>query len=143
MQCPRCQITLRRDQYEGVDVDYCSECWGYWLDHGELATIAQRQKLKFSADESKAMAKAFAGKVADPRQTLPAACPRCGTAMTHVTFAGDTAAASIIIDRCPAHGVWLDTGELKALQVFAEGRTAAQKKSQGDAFNVLLHKLRG
>ncbi len=33
----------------------------------------------------------------------------------------------ILIDRCPEHGVWLDAGELKKIQVVAEQSKAIQE----------------
>src|SRR3990167_1086793 len=131
MNCPRCKLALRRDTYEGVEVDYCPECWGYWLDQGELEIIAKRQKLAFSEQERKTVAQALGGRVADPPQALPAPCPHCQTPMTRVAFSGEAPAASIMIDHCQSHGVWLDTGELKALQIFAEGRSPAQRQAAG------------
>ncbi len=42
MQCPRCQKTLHMTERQGVEIDYCPECRGVWLDRGELDKIIER-----------------------------------------------------------------------------------------------------
>ncbi|MCI5144117.1 MAG: hypothetical protein D3923_01005 [Candidatus Electrothrix sp. AR3] len=38
--CPCCdQIELRQAIRRGVEIDYCPECNGIWLDNGELSKI--------------------------------------------------------------------------------------------------------
>lgn len=42
MQCPRCQTTLAMSERQGVEIDYCPQCRGVWLDRGELDKIIER-----------------------------------------------------------------------------------------------------
>lgn len=42
MNCPRCQIPLAMSDRQGVEVDYCPQCRGVWLDRGELDKIVER-----------------------------------------------------------------------------------------------------
>lgn len=42
MQCPRCQTTLTMSERQGVEIDYCPQCRGVWLDRGELDKIIER-----------------------------------------------------------------------------------------------------
>jgi Transcription factor zinc-finger len=42
--CPRCGETLRGEDRHGVGVDVCPRGHGMWLDAGELAVIAKREK---------------------------------------------------------------------------------------------------
>jgi Zn-finger nucleic acid-binding protein len=42
MNCPRCNITLLMTDKQGVEIDYCPECRGIWLDRGELEKIIER-----------------------------------------------------------------------------------------------------
>jgi Zn-finger nucleic acid-binding protein len=37
-------MTLQITQREGVEIDYCPECRGIWLDSGELDKIIDRSK---------------------------------------------------------------------------------------------------
>ena len=42
MPCPLCQIPLVMSERQGVEIDYCPQCRGVWLDRGELDKILQR-----------------------------------------------------------------------------------------------------
>ena len=42
MPCPVCKIPLVMSERQGVEIDYCSQCRGVWLDRGELDKIVQR-----------------------------------------------------------------------------------------------------
>ena len=39
MNCPHCNIPLLMTDRKGVEIDYCSQCRGIWLDRGELDKI--------------------------------------------------------------------------------------------------------
>jgi uncharacterized protein len=42
MNCPICNITLNLSERQGVEIDYCPQCRGLWLDRGELDKIIER-----------------------------------------------------------------------------------------------------
>jgi Zn-finger nucleic acid-binding protein len=42
MICPRCSTSLLMSNTKGVEIDYCPECKGVWLDRGELDKIVER-----------------------------------------------------------------------------------------------------
>ncbi len=43
MKCPRCAgVELKLAERQGVEIDYCPECRGIWLDRGELDKIIER-----------------------------------------------------------------------------------------------------
>lgn len=42
MNCPKCNITLLMTDRQGVEIDYCPQCRGIWLDRGELEKIIDR-----------------------------------------------------------------------------------------------------
>jgi Zn-finger nucleic acid-binding protein len=42
MKCPICDIEMRITQREGIEIDYCPQCRGVWLDRGELEKIVAR-----------------------------------------------------------------------------------------------------
>ena len=45
MKCPVCKdVTLLMSEKHGVEIDYCPQCRGVWLDRGELDKIIQRAK---------------------------------------------------------------------------------------------------
>ncbi len=39
MKCPSCNETLLMSEKRGVEIDYCPNCRGIWLDRGELEKI--------------------------------------------------------------------------------------------------------
>ena len=42
MNCPRCQVALSISDRQGVEIDFCPQCRGVWLDRGELDKIIDR-----------------------------------------------------------------------------------------------------
>ncbi len=43
MKCPSCvNVNLNLAERQGVEIDYCPECRGIWLDRGELDKIIER-----------------------------------------------------------------------------------------------------
>lgn len=40
--CPRCGSTLTMSERHGIEIDYCPQCRGVWLDRGELDKIIER-----------------------------------------------------------------------------------------------------
>lgn len=42
MNCPKCNIQLLMTDRQGVEIDYCPNCRGIWLDRGELDKIIER-----------------------------------------------------------------------------------------------------
>ncbi len=42
MNCPNCNVTLLITTRHEVEIDYCPQCRGVWLDRGELDKIIER-----------------------------------------------------------------------------------------------------
>ncbi|HXH02147.1 MAG TPA: zf-TFIIB domain-containing protein [Candidatus Competibacteraceae bacterium] len=43
MQCPVCKdVQLVMSERQGIEIDYCPQCRGVWLDRGELDKIIER-----------------------------------------------------------------------------------------------------
>lgn len=42
MQCPTDGTTLVMSERSGIEIDYCPQCRGVWLDRGELDKIIDR-----------------------------------------------------------------------------------------------------
>jgi Zn-finger nucleic acid-binding protein len=42
MQCPVDGTTLQMSERSGIEIDYCPQCRGVWLDRGELDKIIAR-----------------------------------------------------------------------------------------------------
>ncbi len=43
MKCPHCpEATLVMSERQGIEIDYCPQCRGVWLDRGELDKLVER-----------------------------------------------------------------------------------------------------
>ncbi|CAM4228818.1 Recombination protein RecR [Novosphingobium lubricantis] len=40
--CPTCRVDLVMSERQGIEIDYCPQCRGVWLDRGELDKIIER-----------------------------------------------------------------------------------------------------
>jgi uncharacterized protein len=48
MKCPNDSAVLVMSERAGVEIDYCPECRGVWLDRGELDKILDRAEAEAS-----------------------------------------------------------------------------------------------
>lgn len=42
MPCPVCKVPLAMSDRQGIEIDYCPQCRGVWLDRGELDKLIER-----------------------------------------------------------------------------------------------------
>lgn len=68
MQCPLCTIELNMTSRQGVEIDYCPECRGVWLDRGELDKLIDRSLTERSANQT---ASAWKDNPNNPYQSRP------------------------------------------------------------------------
>ncbi len=120
MDCPRCQLALADAEYEGQEVHFCGTCWGYWMTREQLNSITHAVQYSFDEQEVSAVKTALsrdgdANRQGSERDAVR--CPVCEATMTRRNFSVD---CPVKIDECDQHGLWLDTGEIKDLQVFIE-----------------------
>lgn len=104
-------------EHEQIEIDYCPECRGIWLDSGELELLFD------DPSQAKQLLASFAG---NPQSVLRSRkCPICGKRMTEVRVG--TSEPPILIDECPQFdGLWFDKDELE--QAFAvAGHERVQK----------------
>jgi len=66
MPCPVCKVPLAMSDRQGVEIDYCPQCRGVWLDRGELDKIIERSA---AADTPPAAA---------PQPSYPQQAPQTG-----------------------------------------------------------------
>ncbi len=52
MKCPNCQTTLLITDKKGIEIDYCPDCRGVWLDRGEMEKIIERSAEHYSNREN-------------------------------------------------------------------------------------------
>jgi len=52
MKCPVCNgVNLVMAERQGIEIDYCPECRGVWLDRGELDKIIERSSAREAAPQ--------------------------------------------------------------------------------------------
>ncbi len=57
MNCPVCKnVTLVMADRQGIEVDYCPQCRGIWLDRGELDKMIERAAAAMGTPERQAAA---------------------------------------------------------------------------------------
>lgn len=119
MDCPVCQNAMIVLEIEEVEIDYCTDCAGIWLDAGELDVLLE--------DFEQAAAVLASFERADSDE-MPRKCPICLKKMEKVRV-GQTDGKRELIDRCKnSHGLWFDRGELQ--QVLAMGQFDSQGRVQ-------------
>lgn len=120
MRCPACHSELVVVEREGVELDWCPFCRGFWFDAGELEAVEATLGVRLGPLEGE-----------KTRGRRP--CPRCDQSMDVVALPG---APPLSVDSCPqGHGLWFDAGELATLSQRG-GRTL------GDVVSFLGEKLR-
>ncbi len=102
MDCPVCKSAMIVLELDDVEIDYCTDCKGIWLDSGELNLLLE------DAAKSKEVLQSFQPAQSDEKLRK---CPICLKKMEKV-LVGDTGGQELI-DRCKnEHGLWFDAGEL-------------------------------
>ena len=120
---------MTRETYEGnVVVDRCTTCAGIWLDAGELKDVQETIEHDYSHQLERIDTVAGAYALARQKTQANVQCPKCGSTL-HASEYGYC--SQILIDRCAdCGGVWLDAGELQALEKFFEASQAEQIAEQ-------------
>ncbi|MFN3730375.1 MAG: zf-TFIIB domain-containing protein [Fimbriimonadaceae bacterium] len=42
MKCPNCDVFLMPTERQQIEIDFCPQCRGVWLDRGELDKLIER-----------------------------------------------------------------------------------------------------
>lgn len=42
MKCPNCNVDLLMTERSGIQIDYCPQCRGIWLDRGKLDKLIEK-----------------------------------------------------------------------------------------------------
>lgn len=53
MKCPNCNTSLVMSDRQGIEIDYCPDCRGVWLDRGELDKIIERSNQEIQSFQKK------------------------------------------------------------------------------------------
>ena len=104
MDCPVCKesamVTLELNE---VEIDYCMQCEGIWLDAGELEMLLGEQ------EKAQELINSFRVDSDNPEDLRK--CPICYKKMQKIVI--DSDGPKLLIDRCgKGDGLWFDKGEL-------------------------------
>lgn len=103
MDCPVCENAMITLELEEVEIDYCTDCGGIWLDAGELEMLL--------GEPEKAAQLLASFKIDSKSAEKPRRCPICNKKMKKIIVGAS--APVLLIDKCPRdHGLWFDKGEL-------------------------------
>ncbi len=125
MKCPACKESLVIRELHEIEVDYCTNCKGIWLDAGELelmldddtekAKLIQSLEIVYDSNEKKLK------------------CPICKDKMEKVRHKDVNA----VTDKCiHNHGIWFDKGELE--EIVKSGSLQNENR-----FTLMLNELFG
>lgn len=101
MDCTNCKNPMMTAELENVEIDFCSECGGLWLDAGELESL-------LGDDSGRQLIASFTHARDCPEKNQK--CPICRRRMEKIL-----AGKNMLLDRCPVHGLWFDRCELPQL----------------------------
>lgn len=121
--CPGCGGRMATSMSEAaVEIDTCASCGGIWLDAGELDALTHD---KVAPPAEGATPASVRSPVKDQEEIRYRECARCGDIMTRRNFG---TISGVVVDECRRHGVFLDEGELQAIEKFlrAGGQTLGE-----------------
>ena len=120
MRCPRDGSELSPRIYEAnVEIDECTTCRGTFLDQGELERIQAAIEKDHRKDLAGPVDTVVEERAAEREEAQPLIdCPKCGQQMERRRYG---LGSMTVIDVCTqGDGIWLDRGELEALERFYE-----------------------
>jgi Zn-finger nucleic acid-binding protein len=112
VDCPVCKNAMIVLELAEVEVDYCTDCGGIWLDAGEL------ELLLGNSQQTKQLLDSF--KIDSNCTEKRRKCPICLKKMQKIDVGPSTlpvvssAEPPLLIDKCTrGDGLWFDRGELQ------------------------------
>jgi len=120
LDCPRCPgrklVVLHIPGLERLELDRCESCHGIFFDPGELEAVLDRVSGPTPSVDRDELERLVHEERAFDTKVVYLRCPACGQLMDRRIHARKS---GVIADRCAAHGLWLDGGELGALAKWA------------------------
>lgn len=136
MNCPRCNVALKKISVSGVELDFCGSCEGVWFDATELDRIYKvyGSELGGTGVSASLEGKAIEGEY-EGQNELP--CPRCQATLDRRKYAPDL---EVLIDGCSnGCGLWLDDGELgQIVQYIASRQNVDNPEKRAELLKEML-----
>lgn len=129
MDCPVCKNAMITLELEGVEIDYCTDCGGIWLDAGEL------ELLLGEPEKAKQLLASF--KIESKPTEEIRKCPICYKKMQKIIVGSSKPV--LLIDKCrKGDGLWFDKGELH--DILERAQMDEDNKIQKLLTNIFEHK---
>jgi len=133
LRCPCCERWMASRLVAGLQLQECPECFGLWAPEDRFDTLVDRavQAAREREDpEASPPPRVDGGNPAQAKVEYRR-CPVCDKSMARRNF---QRRSGVIIDRCHAHGSWLDANELERIAGFVlSGRAARAERLETDA----------
>jgi Zn-finger nucleic acid-binding protein len=127
MDCPVCKNAMITLEIADVEIDYCTDCGGIWLDAGEMELLlGERGKAKQLLDSFKPVLSKACPEHRRRVEGIDAKfserarkCPICDKKMLKIIVGSSEPA--LLIDKCQkGDGLWFDKNELQDIVDRAE-----------------------
>lgn len=112
MKCPVDGSTLQLAERSGLEIDYCPDCRGIWLDRGELDKLIER------------------GSIVSSAPTTPPPAAAAGRAADHGAPGGASASSAVGSGGSPS----VQSAAMDALRAVRELADAHKRKGGGGSF---------
>jgi len=125
--CPHCETnlqTIKLDVNGPLLIERCKGCFGLFFDSGEIDTLLENSVSNVSDINSTLIKNINKDRFASHKKVKYIKCPVCRAFMKRVNFGHRS---GVIIDQCPKHGIWVDSGEITHLMEW--------KKAGGELLN--------
>jgi Zn-finger nucleic acid-binding protein len=124
--CPKCDVPLFILHFKDIEIDFCHQCRGLWLNAHELEALMEQT----GANTHDPLLKFQQQNGIQPKGR-PHLCPRCDAPLHEIQVSNLEGRAepvlsevegsrplpkSLTLDKCPrGHGLWFDADELQQL----------------------------
>ena len=111
-------------EFRDIEIDYCPECRGTWLDTGETDFLFDAAGIT----DYHSFLDGIISREEAPSVEKKRKCPICLEKMKKVNAAGEK--DSVIVDVCPAgDGIWFDHREIERLAAAVAGEKDGEGKA--------------
>ncbi len=129
--CPRCHIPLQTVDLrleKTFLIERCERCLGLFFDPGELESFLDKAVTNVHAVDPQRLNEVANVKRNHEYPVTYIDCPVCRRLMNRINFGSRS---GVIADRCRAHGIWLDGGELRQIMEWMKaGGKLLQKEKE-------------
>ncbi len=128
MDCPVCKNAMITLELDNVEIDYCTNCSGIWLDAGELELLL--------GDPAKAKELINSFRYDSKCTEKARKCPICDKKMQKIIVGSSEPV--LLIDKCQkGDGLWFDGGELH--DIFDRAKLDKENKIQKLLNDIFSH----